>query len=671
MPYALMAAQAWSRARKVGITLTAAQCVIFAELYWNPGPLIQAEDRAHRIGQKSSVLTRYLISPGSSDDIMWSQVTKKLQVVGKALDGNDESIAGLQLTSSNNTSLQGEEDPALVDAVRCLSGCLALGLVASVGLLRLMTVARVINVCRALLLPFPNEFIGTRLSLAVGLSSSELLPSNIPGLLTDALKASKSSRESSMTEEGILSGRAASVTDLDADLLGVKLDDCSRYFKKEIMGFFLDSKAKLTFEGRALAEAEQLKGAAELAESQARLESLKQELHHERQVTAKTEAVLDRVASSYATARHYAHQNHLVALAMFEWHSFARQQKAMRQHLRQAVKHYDSRKLQGQVFQHWKRWCNLEGRSNRQEVIQRKEEVAKQAAWEEAGVIIEDLTAALSDAQQQLRKERAARDQLEEDMKQSFMRSVCAINLEAMSVMKRGMPPAGVNPVPIKVSVPAPYASPVKQLGKQPDVASFAAAEPQQQGQDGAEEAQRSNEEEQDRLNVIEEESDAVPLGDMHHPILGMKSPYRTFSVQEDGSATAADLAEAATRPIRQSSAIHFNAALGGWGNTPSVPVRPLPGTNMHAAVKTVQSAVVQPLATSSTAMLSQRVGQTGAVPVSSNQQELRPRSSNGILQRITVDRGPATGAAGTRAAPLPLQRRQVQRNNKHQSLQV
>ena len=71
-----------------------------------------------------------------------------------------------------------------------------------------------------------------------------------------------------------------------------------------------------------------------------------------------------RVASSYATARHYAHQNHLVALAMFEWHSFARQQKAMRQHLRQAVKHYDGRKLQGQVFQHWKRWCNLEGRTN-------------------------------------------------------------------------------------------------------------------------------------------------------------------------------------------------------------------------------------------------------------------------------------------------------------------
>ncbi|KAL7076057.1 hypothetical protein ACQ4LE_004562 [Meloidogyne hapla] len=65
-----------------GITLTAASVVIFAELYWNPSLMIQAEDRAHRVGQRDSVQVQYLIAKNTADILLWDLVGSKLQVLG-------------------------------------------------------------------------------------------------------------------------------------------------------------------------------------------------------------------------------------------------------------------------------------------------------------------------------------------------------------------------------------------------------------------------------------------------------------------------------------------------------------------------------------------------------------------------------------------------------------
>lgn len=89
----------------VGLTLTAATVVLFAELYWNPGSLIQAEDRAHRIGQRDCVMVKYLLAKGTYDESMWSTVKKKFNVIGKSLTGMAATIE-----VASQTPVKAEED---------------------------------------------------------------------------------------------------------------------------------------------------------------------------------------------------------------------------------------------------------------------------------------------------------------------------------------------------------------------------------------------------------------------------------------------------------------------------------------------------------------------------------------------------------------------------------
>ncbi|KAL1021791.1 hypothetical protein UPYG_G00018010 [Umbra pygmaea] len=70
-----------------GLTFTAATHVVFAELYWNPGHVKQAEDRAHRIGQTTSVHVHYLIAKGTFDTVMWGMLNRKETITGSTLNG--------------------------------------------------------------------------------------------------------------------------------------------------------------------------------------------------------------------------------------------------------------------------------------------------------------------------------------------------------------------------------------------------------------------------------------------------------------------------------------------------------------------------------------------------------------------------------------------------------
>ena len=71
----------------VGITLTAASHVIFAELDWAPAMMTQCEDRCHRYGQKDNVLVQHLVYENSIDARIAKTLVKKQKIIDSAIDG--------------------------------------------------------------------------------------------------------------------------------------------------------------------------------------------------------------------------------------------------------------------------------------------------------------------------------------------------------------------------------------------------------------------------------------------------------------------------------------------------------------------------------------------------------------------------------------------------------
>lgn len=71
----------------IGVNLTAAHHVGFAELGWTPAEHDQAEDRLHRIGQKFPVNVYYYVGVGTIEEDIVDIIDRKRRIIGPAVDG--------------------------------------------------------------------------------------------------------------------------------------------------------------------------------------------------------------------------------------------------------------------------------------------------------------------------------------------------------------------------------------------------------------------------------------------------------------------------------------------------------------------------------------------------------------------------------------------------------
>jgi SWI/SNF-related matrix-associated actin-dependent regulator of chromatin subfamily A-like protein 1 len=106
------------KAAGVGLTLTAANHVVFVEASWSPAEIHQGADRCLRIGQKKNVTVDLLSISGSIDELILHKVLSKMDVISNIImesqDMNEKLIAA-KLRELANLFDMAEEAPKTVE----------------------------------------------------------------------------------------------------------------------------------------------------------------------------------------------------------------------------------------------------------------------------------------------------------------------------------------------------------------------------------------------------------------------------------------------------------------------------------------------------------------------------------------------------------------------------
>lgn len=104
-----------TQAMHLGVTLTRASNVLFVERWWVPAREEQAEDRAHRLGQRQAVLVTYLMAKDTVDTAIHKLVDRKRSVVVNVM--GSETVAATETEGVEAPDIEGFAGRVLADVL--------------------------------------------------------------------------------------------------------------------------------------------------------------------------------------------------------------------------------------------------------------------------------------------------------------------------------------------------------------------------------------------------------------------------------------------------------------------------------------------------------------------------------------------------------------------------
>jgi len=233
---------------------------------------------------------------------------------------------------------------------------------------------------------------------------------------------------------------------LDSEYLSLLLDDDCNKIKRDVMEFFVRARSQMLEHETAAVERERREWMRAAAAKQEEIDILNDKLAAKDAEAQRLSTSFQRAVDFRARTLERSHSVEVLVKAMAAWSIQHAKGKETRRKLRLWEAHRRNSYQVGTAFKSWRSHVHRNIHNSLRAKYEAGMEQQKVEMIEERTGLVDALRRECEELQEKLEREISGRKALEEQMKKAFMRGVCALNLEAMSLMKSGHAPEGSNP---------------------------------------------------------------------------------------------------------------------------------------------------------------------------------------------------------------------------------